>query len=154
MAYKDTVKQWFQTNDIPTEPQFYQKFDYLRWKDEKIGTGDLTDELLAIINGIIGIGRPQRLILNADSSFVMQAEYKLNGVAARNLSSTDITLVFNYAGFGGGGGNWQELVVPAHGSADLTVMQTFWTQTTINITGITGGTYDVDYPIILLIDKK
>lgn len=153
MAYKDTVKQWFETDDIPTEWQFYQQFDFLRWKDEKIGSSDLTDELLAIINATIGIGRPQKLTLNADGSFIMLAEYKLVGIAARNLSSTDITLAFNYAGFGGGG-NWQELVVPAHSTADLTVLQTFWTQTTINITGITGGTYDVDSPIILLIDKK
>lgn len=153
MAYKDNVKPWFQQGDEPDQAQFYQTFDWLRWKDEPIDSADLSPALLAIINSIVGVGRPQKLTLGADSSFIMAAEYKLNGVAARNLSSTDITLLFNYAGYGGGG-NWQELVVAANSTADLSIFQTFFTETTINITGITGGSYDVANPIVLLIDKK
>ncbi len=153
MANIDTSKQWFQTGDFPTQAQFYQTLEWLRWKDEKIGASDLTTELLAIINSMVGVGRPQKLSLAANGSFVMLAEYKLNGIAAKNASSTDVTLVFSYTGFGGVG-NWQEIVLPAHSTADLVIDQTFWAETTINVTGITGGSYDVDYPIILLIDKK
>jgi hypothetical protein len=50
MSFIDTVKSWFQTGDFPTESQFYQKFSWLRWKDEKIGIPDLADEVIAAIN--------------------------------------------------------------------------------------------------------
>ena len=50
MANKDTSKLWFETGDYPTQTQFAQVFDWLRWKDELIGSGDLTPELLALIN--------------------------------------------------------------------------------------------------------
>lgn len=42
MAYKDIVKPWFETGDYPTQAQFYQKFDYLRWKDEAIAMDEVT----------------------------------------------------------------------------------------------------------------
>lgn len=43
MSFKSTVKAWFETGDIPTQAQFYSKFDYLRWKDEKIPITDIED---------------------------------------------------------------------------------------------------------------
>lgn len=55
MAYKDDVKQWFETGDFPTQSQFYQKFDWQRWKDEKIAFDDLTPELQAAITSISGV---------------------------------------------------------------------------------------------------
>ncbi|BFM42663.1 hypothetical protein CFS9_13040 [Flavobacterium sp. CFS9] len=36
MALKETVKQWFKTGLKPTESQFYQFFDSIWWKEEKI----------------------------------------------------------------------------------------------------------------------
>lgn len=36
MALKETVKQWFKTGYKPTENQFYQFFDSIWWKEEKI----------------------------------------------------------------------------------------------------------------------
>jgi hypothetical protein len=42
MANKDTSKQWFNTGDYPTEAQFAQVFEWLRWKDEALATGDVT----------------------------------------------------------------------------------------------------------------
>lgn len=49
-THKDSVKPWFETGDYPTQAQFYQMFDWLRWTDQLIGVGDLTDELINIIN--------------------------------------------------------------------------------------------------------
>lgn len=43
MAFKDTVKEWFKTGLKPTQAQFYSKFDFLRWKDEKIPITDIDD---------------------------------------------------------------------------------------------------------------
>lgn len=50
MANKDTSKGWFETGDYPTQIQFHQVFDWLRWGDVLIGPDDLTPELLALIN--------------------------------------------------------------------------------------------------------
>lgn len=36
MAFIDNVKPWFETGDFPTQAQFYQLFEWLRWKDEAI----------------------------------------------------------------------------------------------------------------------
>ncbi|WP_163401400.1 hypothetical protein [Flavobacterium fluviatile] len=41
MAYIDTVKEWFKTGLKPTQAQFWAKFGYLRWKDEKIPVEDI-----------------------------------------------------------------------------------------------------------------
>jgi hypothetical protein len=36
MANKDTAKQWFEKGDKPTQAQFAQVFEWLRWKDEAV----------------------------------------------------------------------------------------------------------------------
>lgn len=54
MAFKDDVKQWFETGDYPTQAQFWQKFEWLRWKDEKIAFEDLDDDLKELILAIPG----------------------------------------------------------------------------------------------------
>lgn len=43
MAYIDNVKNWFKTGLKPTQDQFYAKFAWLRWKDEKIPLADIND---------------------------------------------------------------------------------------------------------------
>ncbi|GIZ10295.1 hypothetical protein [Flavobacterium sp. UMI-01] len=49
MAFKDTVKEWFKTGLKPTQAQFYSKFDFLRWRDEKIPISDI-EEIEGILN--------------------------------------------------------------------------------------------------------
>ena len=49
MAFKDTVKEWFKTGLKPTQTQFYSKFDFLRWKDEKIPISDI-EQIEGILN--------------------------------------------------------------------------------------------------------
>ena len=51
MANKDTSKQWFETGDFPTQAQFAQVFEWLRWKDEALGIGDITG-LQDILNAL------------------------------------------------------------------------------------------------------
>ncbi len=41
MANKDTSKLWFETGDFPTEAQFAQVFEWLRWKDESLAISDM-----------------------------------------------------------------------------------------------------------------
>jgi hypothetical protein len=42
MAFKDTVKTWFQTGLKPTQGQFWSWMDKLRWKDEPIAITEVT----------------------------------------------------------------------------------------------------------------
>ena len=62
MALKDTVKQWFETGDYPTQSQFYALFDAIRWTDE-----------LITINQVIGLAQ----ILNSIAS--QTVTYDTNG---------------------------------------------------------------------------
>lgn len=50
MAFIDNIKPWFETNDKPTQAQFYQVFDWLRWKDEFINMADIT----GLVNALLG----------------------------------------------------------------------------------------------------
>lgn len=43
MANKENAKQWFETGDYPTQVQFAQVFDWLRWKDEGISIADVAN---------------------------------------------------------------------------------------------------------------
>lgn len=49
MAYIDNVKPWFETGDFPTQAQFYQMFEWLRWRDQPLAIADITN-LTSILN--------------------------------------------------------------------------------------------------------
>ena len=51
MANKDNAKQWFETGDYPTQAQFAQVFEWLRWKDESVAIIDVAG-LTDILNGL------------------------------------------------------------------------------------------------------
>ena len=55
MANSDNSKQWFETGDYPTQAQFAQVFDWLRWKDEQVVITDITG-LQTILNGLATAG--------------------------------------------------------------------------------------------------
>jgi hypothetical protein len=73
MAYQDTVNQWFETGDYPTEAQFRQKHAWLRWKDEAITIEDI-EGLAQFVNAIIQLDTVKNLFrieitLQADGSY-------------------------------------------------------------------------------------
>lgn len=39
----DTVKTWFETGDYPTQAQFEQFFEWIRWKDDLIEINEVRD---------------------------------------------------------------------------------------------------------------
>ncbi|MGM8362145.1 hypothetical protein ACSV4D_09545 [Flavobacterium sp. ARAG 55.4] len=49
MAFKDTVKNWFKTDLKPTEAQFYQFFNWIWFKDEKIPITAI-DQIESLLN--------------------------------------------------------------------------------------------------------
>ena len=150
---RDTVKPWFETGDFPTQSQFWTLFDYLRFKDEKIGLADLTDQLIAILNA--RVGRPERRELLANDTILMPAEYKLCGIAVKNTSAYGVVLALNYPAFvpPDPGDNWIEIDCPAGQTIDIQIDKTFWAETSISVGGITGVVLDA-MPVILLIDRK
>lgn len=81
MANKDTAKQWFETGDKPTQAQFWQVFDWLRWTDEAIGMDQITGlstALLAKVNTADYQGNC--IAYDADATFVIPGGYLLEKV--------------------------------------------------------------------------
>jgi hypothetical protein len=89
MANKDTAKQWFVRKAKPTQAQFWQVLDWLRWKDEPVGIGDidgLTEALQskADASALAGISNnPQAVTqrdFDADGSYTLQAGNLLESI--------------------------------------------------------------------------
>lgn len=81
MANKDTAKQWFETGDKPTQAQFWQVFDWLRWTDVAIGMDQITGldaALLAKVNKADYEGNC--IAYDADATFTIPAGYLLEKI--------------------------------------------------------------------------
>lgn len=84
MANKDTSKSWFETGDYPTQAQFAQVFEWLRWKDEQVGVGDLSAEIVVLLNSV-ALVLPQLLIIagGATGSYTIPAGYAIHRIYAK-----------------------------------------------------------------------
>lgn len=105
MVNKDTAKTWFETGDFPTQEQFYQTFDWLRWKDEGIDIADINN-LQGILNSLqatINANLPSSLltggvvtIISDDGTNVVvgipQTQYVYKG-AEREIGATTVAIV-------------------------------------------------------------
>jgi hypothetical protein len=79
MANRDTAKSWFERGDKPTQAQFAQVFEWLRWKDEAIENAPDASKLDKIIFDAFEQG--QLVAFPAgDSSFALDANYLLEKV--------------------------------------------------------------------------
>lgn len=81
MANKDTIKQYFETGDKPTQAQFWQFFDWVRWGDESIQMADiagLAAALLAKMNTADYEGNC--IAYDANAIYVIPAGYLLEKV--------------------------------------------------------------------------
>lgn len=98
MAYIDTVKGWFNYKDAPSETQFSQTFNWLRWKDEKIPMND--------VNGLneIFVKKADKQAFEAhlrdEDIHVTQREKKKwnKGTVPFNLSEKPVFLKYKYFG--------------------------------------------------------
>lgn len=50
MANREDAKKWFETGDYPTQAQFAQVLDWIRFKQDPIGVDDITN-LITILQG-------------------------------------------------------------------------------------------------------
>lgn len=153
MGYQDTIKPHFQTGDFPTQVQFYQMFDYLRWKDELIDIPDLSPAIITILNSL----RPERKTITAatGNNIDMAAEYKLVSLAIKNPSAFDLIFTLDYPAYTppSPGDHWQYIEVPANSTLDLHINRTFWVATSLSLIEQTGVDFSAT-PVILLIDRK
>lgn len=143
MAHRDTVKPWFETNDYPTQAQFYSLFDKLRFLDDTITINeiaDLVDALLAKADLILV--RPEELTLTADGEFLMPEKYKLNNVFIKNNTAGAMTITLAT-----GTNELAVIELGANGEIDTDIGKTFFSEDTVFVTGVEGS-------ITLLIDRK
>jgi hypothetical protein len=73
MAYRDLVKPWFETGDKPTQAQFYQLFDFLRFLDDAISIAQVTGLQDALNSFGAGDNGGELQVFNADASYVLGA---------------------------------------------------------------------------------
>lgn len=79
MANKDTAKQWFERGDKPTQAQFAQVFDWLRWKDEVIIVASDDNKLDKAVFDAFEQGLKVDFP-TGDGSFILDANYLLEKV--------------------------------------------------------------------------
>lgn len=68
MANKDTAKPWFKTKAYPTQSQFWQLFDWLRWKDDKLLISDVDGLQQALNNATSNAAAYTVQVFNAGAS--------------------------------------------------------------------------------------
>lgn len=93
---KDTVKPWFETGDYPTQAQFWQLFDWIRWKDESLAIGDVSG-LQMILNSIATIAAMKALFrkefsLEASGSFTVDAGMAVTGIIVKSTNATEVSV--------------------------------------------------------------
>lgn len=94
----DSAKQWFQTGDFPTQAQFYQVFEWLRWKDEQISVGDIAGLTAlvqgkadqAALNALADAINREALLQSNDFTFSLMANKRLQTIII--IPSADYTL--------------------------------------------------------------
>lgn len=148
----DTVKPWFETGDYPTQAQFHQWMEWLRWTDILISEGDLDAGLVAKINAISSAGRPERKVITGNTTIDMLAEFRFVHIWFKNPSAFNLVFHLNYPAYGIGD-PWQILEVPANSERDFTFNKTFGTDTTLTCNEQTGVDFSAT-PVILRIDRK
>ena len=146
----DKLKGWFVTLAKPLQDQFWDWIDSFRHKNEKITINDLDNDLQTALQGIgaVNVFRPQDITLVANGSFMMLTKYRLENLAMKNNSGAAMDLKV-----GTTPGGYEISEGPADGSLepgatwDLDLGKTFWADTLIYISGVTGE-------LNVLIDRK
>lgn len=96
MAYVDSVKQWFKTRLKPTQTQFWQTWDWLRWKDEALAITDIAGLEAALLGkadtGSTGAYKPIGVALAGDGSFVFPAGLMLDKIIISPQSDSSLLI--------------------------------------------------------------
>lgn len=79
MAYKDNAKNWFQEGDYPTEGQFSQTFDWLRWRDQGVPIEDVIG-LADALNDIVTTRVALPLTISTTTSITIPDGYMVERI--------------------------------------------------------------------------
>lgn len=142
----NTLKQWFETADKPTQQQFWDWLDSFKHKDDVVAIADVIGLTTALagkadqsaLNAILAVELPVRLVLNADGNYLLPAGFG----AYKFLITPTVDTVALYAGTTDGG---NDLIYPTE---KLTANQDYAMRvdviaradTTIYFKGIAGTT--------------
>jgi hypothetical protein len=138
MSQRDTSKQWFQEFDMPSESQFSQLLDYLRFKDESLEITEVNG-LQDALNGIAG---------NNLKTLVSNGSVEISGGAGRCLEYIIIHVVNPITlkiGTTPGGDEISQIEID--NSQPIVVNRYFQTAGTVYLEGIENGT-TIKYKII------
>lgn len=140
MANKDTVKPWFETGDYPTQAQFWQWMDWLRWKDEPLQIDDVQG-LAGLVNSIITLAAVkvnyvQLLTLITDGLFIMPNGLIITGIIVD--ASNDFVL--NIGATPGGNDIVDSLPITGGKQEPITLMIYAKAEKTIYFSGINAPT--------------
>ena len=118
----------------------------MRWKDEQLAIADTTGLQYALdLKAPLSLVRTELITLTEDGRFLMLAGYKLTAVALKNNSGADMTVALNNNP--GNIVNNYEFDLPSGAEVDFEIGKTYWSETTIYVSGIVGE-------LILRIDRK
>lgn len=97
MAYRDTVKPWFETGDKPTQSQFWSLFDKLWFKDEPLTVDDianLSDLVITKANqtDLDGYIQGELVLIDADGYYDLPSPYLLEKMIVVPPEDMDISL--------------------------------------------------------------
>ncbi|MFW0737134.1 hypothetical protein [Flavobacterium sp. T12S277] len=98
MALKETVKQWFKTGYKPTESQFYQFFDSIWWKEEKIPANKI-ENLQEILDDKADLDWVQNSLVQAKDRASHTGTQLSNTISNFNESVNALLAVFKAANY-------------------------------------------------------
>lgn len=96
MSFIDNVKKWFKTGDYPTQAQFYQKFEWLRWKDEEIKMNEV-EGLIDVLNTVISLDNIRGLFsdsfyLESDGTYLLPGGTIITGIVIDPAVTSEISI--------------------------------------------------------------
>lgn len=139
MANIDTAKSWFETGDYPTQAQFWQLFDWIRWKDEQLAISDITGlqtilNNAATINAVKALFR-DKITLLADGNWSNPDGNVISGVIIKSVNNASIKI-----GTTPGGDDILSYDVVAGVPVAISLIYYSETAQTIYFSGISGST--------------
>jgi hypothetical protein len=139
MAQKDTAKPWFKIHAYPTQAQFWQLFDWLWFKDEKIPVASI-DGLSTLLNNLVTLAQVaarfiDQFTLFTDGTYAMTAGQAITGM----VIITDTAFTLNVGTAAGGNDVVNAYEVPA-GQASITMLFFSAGAQTLYFSGIAAST--------------
>lgn len=139
MANIDSAKPWFVTGAYPTQSQFWQLFEWLRWKDEPLTISEITG-LQTILNSFTSISVLKALLRDVvntmtDITWTQPAGVVVTAMVLKSVVNTTVL-----AGTTPGGDELFEVALTANVPVAVSIAKYAEADSAIYFSGITGQT--------------